>query len=528
MSPAWIVVLCGGLVHLTLGTMIYSQGNLARYIISYTLTRTLDENADGVSMNVISVLVSASVLGHGLSMPAGGVLSRKIGARLTTLLGCFIASFGVMLTYATIHVSFWMVVMSYGFIFGIGVGVAYIGPLSAAMRWLPAWKGLAIGFVIAGYGLGPVVFIPIQSALINPHNIHPNATRSNTHIYTDPELLDRIPYLFLILGGIYAAVQIVATIFVVDPPDSPLPKRSFFKTVFWLVRPKFSFTCQHCSQDNTGVAFQQLLDGEDGVIPDQPNRKDTPHRDCPTEDTPILANSESNSHNPKSPPQRMTSSAAHHQGEPPPRNLPILSVYQPQSLKPLQVLKRCDFFALWLQLFLVGQSVVFVIAFHKVIGSTLGIHDEEYAYFGALCGVFNTLGRPLWGLLSDITSFKFALVIVTSLMSASLLTLPLAMYVSRWMYMVWVWMFFFCIGGIYTLMPTGVARRYGLHYAAINYGMLATANALSGIVGAVLVPLLVLFMMIDYVVLVVASLCTIAFILALVVKEKKFVLLSPS
>ena len=528
MSPAWIVVLCGGLVHLTLGTMIYSQGNLAPYIISYTLTRTLDENADGVSMSVISVLVSASVLGHGLSMLAGGVLSRKIGARLTTLLGCFIASFGVVLTYATIHVSFWMVVMSYGFIFGVGAGVAYIGPLSAAMRWLPAWKGVAIGFVIAGYGLGPVVFIPIQSALINPRSIRPNATRSNTHIYTDPELLDRIPYLFLILGGIYAVVQIVATIFIVDPPDSPLPKRSFFKTVLWLVRPKFSFTRQHHPQDNTRVAFRQLLDGEDGVIPNEPNRKDTPHGDCPTEDTPILANSEPNSHNPKSPPKRMTSSNAHQQGEISPRNLPILSVYQPQSLKPLQVLKRCDFFALWVQLFLVGQSVVFVIAFHKAIGSSLGVQDKEYAYFGILCGVFNTLGRPLWGFLSDITSFKFTLVIVTSLMSVSLLTLPGAMYVSPWMYMVWVWMFYFCIGGIYTLMPTGVARRYGLHYAAINYGMLATANALAGVVGAVVIPLLVLFMTIDGVVLVVAILCTIAFILALIVKEKKFVLLSPT
>ena len=41
-------------------------------------------------------------------------------------------------------------------------------------QWLPESKGLAGGFLIAGFGGGALVFNYVQTAFINPHNLKPD------------------------------------------------------------------------------------------------------------------------------------------------------------------------------------------------------------------------------------------------------------------------------------------------------------------------------------------------------------------
>ena len=98
----------------------------------------------------------------------------------------------------------------------MGVGIAYVGPLSCAMRWMPKWKGVAGGFVVAGFGLGALIFDQVQSYYVNPHNIKAN---DDGH-FTDKELLDRVPYLFLVMGGTYAVMQLIGSLFIVNPPHN--------------------------------------------------------------------------------------------------------------------------------------------------------------------------------------------------------------------------------------------------------------------------------------------------------------------
>lgn len=45
-----------------------------------------------------------------------------------------ILSAGVALTYFTIKVSFYWTLFTYGFMFGIGVGIAYATPMGCAMK----------------------------------------------------------------------------------------------------------------------------------------------------------------------------------------------------------------------------------------------------------------------------------------------------------------------------------------------------------------------------------------------------------
>ena len=152
----------------------------------------------------------------------GGWLASKIGPRLSTLIGSWTMSVGVALSYFAIRVSFWLLLLTYGIMFGVGVGIAYIGPLSCAMKWFPKWKGVVNGVVVSGFGLGALVFDAVQTSYINPDNLVTNIANPSDpkeRYYTQQDLLDRVPTMFLILGATYATMQFIGCMFLVNPSE---------------------------------------------------------------------------------------------------------------------------------------------------------------------------------------------------------------------------------------------------------------------------------------------------------------------
>ena len=91
------------------------------------------------------------------------------------------------------------------------------------------------------------------------------------------------------------------------------------------------------------------------------------------------------------------------------------------------------------------------------------------------------LGDPFGGGFCDLTSFKTTLVMLFGLMSFALLTLPAFTFLSHYMYFVLLCVLFFCFGGLAVTLPTGVARLYGLEYAAVNYGLLYVGSIIASI-----------------------------------------------
>ncbi|KAA3670979.1 uncharacterized protein DEA37_0012364 [Paragonimus westermani] len=73
-------------------------------------------------------------------------------------------------------------------------------------QWFPSRTGLVTGIVVAGFGLGPLVFTPIQTELINPDNLQVD---NRTRQMTDNVVLDRVPNTFLLLGALLFALQFI-------------------------------------------------------------------------------------------------------------------------------------------------------------------------------------------------------------------------------------------------------------------------------------------------------------------------------
>ncbi|KAK4475890.1 hypothetical protein MN116_001136 [Schistosoma mekongi] len=176
--------------------------NMVPYIMGYIQT-LVDQNIS----NQAAIWLSAIALAvQGIAMPIGGIVADKLGFRLVVALSCLATSGGVLLTYFTIQKTYIGVIITYSVLMGSGLGLGYSVVLATAASWFPKRRGLIVGMVVGGFGLGALVFTPIQTALINPNNVQVNNV---TRRFSDPDVLDRLPAAFLILGGILLTIQVI-------------------------------------------------------------------------------------------------------------------------------------------------------------------------------------------------------------------------------------------------------------------------------------------------------------------------------
>lgn len=205
---AFLNVFAGICLHLTFGIM-FTWGNLSRYLISYMHNKghgtTMDDSAWGFALGII---------GLGASMWSGSIIEKKLGPKWPCVIGSIIMTSSMFLTY---FICQWYIptIIVYGFLVAFGAGIAYSVPMSVAMRWLPNAKGAVNGCVVAGFGGSAFIFNQIQTNYINPNGIK---LAEGASYYTE-EVTDRVPNIFLIMGGIFAGLQLIGCLIIENPPN---------------------------------------------------------------------------------------------------------------------------------------------------------------------------------------------------------------------------------------------------------------------------------------------------------------------
>ncbi|NEB95556.1 OFA family MFS transporter [Streptomyces bauhiniae] len=103
----------------------------------------------------------------GLSAAFGGTLVERNGPRwaMTVALVCFSSGFLISALGAQTQ-QFWLIVLGYGFVGGIGLGIGYISPVSTLMKWFPDRPGMATGIAIMGFGGGALIASPWSAQML--------------------------------------------------------------------------------------------------------------------------------------------------------------------------------------------------------------------------------------------------------------------------------------------------------------------------------------------------------------------------
>ncbi|XP_012939255.1 agnestins efflux protein AgnL12, partial [Aplysia californica] len=210
----YFVIAGGILIYLPIGVPWYF-GNLATYINSYYHSRVPSET-DLVDPQWI---FSAFFIAFSLAIIASGYISNRYGPRPTIIAALFVHSGATFLSFYAIQHSMTALILTFGAVGGVGAGLAYGPPLPVVIKWMPRRVGLASGALMTGFGGGAIFYNELVTFFINPDNIRPDVKGSRTTYFSQPELLARIPELFLALGVLTVVLQISGVLLLREPKE---------------------------------------------------------------------------------------------------------------------------------------------------------------------------------------------------------------------------------------------------------------------------------------------------------------------
>jgi MFS family permease len=121
----------------------------------------------GLSGTATALPFQLAIVMLGLSAAFGGTMVERRGPRWAMFVSTVCFSAGFLISAGGIAIGqFWLVVVGYGFVGGIGLGIGYISPVSTLIKWFADRPGMATGIAIMGFGGGALIAQPIEKSLL--------------------------------------------------------------------------------------------------------------------------------------------------------------------------------------------------------------------------------------------------------------------------------------------------------------------------------------------------------------------------
>ncbi|MGC8492311.1 MAG: L-lactate MFS transporter [Syntrophobacteraceae bacterium] len=212
-GKAWVVTFAGTAVNLCLGILYawsvwggaltvpklpdghFNEALVGTAMPGINAAWSYLSNAQAATPFSLCVIIFALLM-----IPGGRIQDRfgpKVGATIGGIFlaaGCILA--GVMKSYLGLLIGF-------GIMGGIGMGIGYAAPTPAALKWFgPHRRGLIAGLVVGGYGGAALYIAPLAKWLITNYGISGS---------------------FIILGIVFAIVIIIAGQLLAWPPEGYVP-----------------------------------------------------------------------------------------------------------------------------------------------------------------------------------------------------------------------------------------------------------------------------------------------------------------
>ncbi|MBB6214480.1 MFS family permease [Anaerosolibacter carboniphilus] len=281
--------------------------------------------------------------------------------------GAFLVALGWILSaYAP---NIYILTITYGVIIGTGVGIAYGVPMTVVARWFPEKKGLAVGLVLIGFGLSPLITAPLAGNLIEAYGVMKT---------------------FLILGISFGIIIPIASCPLKYPTDA----------------------------DNKYL--ETASTGKEDI----------------------------------------------------------------HDMDTAKMVKSAGFKALYFN-FLIGAMIgLMLVGMTSNVGvEFMKIPQKTVALFIPLFAVFNGIGRPIFGWLTDKISSKKAMLISYGLIIIGAVLILTANKGNLFLFSISFSIFWFNLGGWLAIAPNSTMIMFGTKHYSQNYGVVFTAYGVGAIIG---------------------------------------------
>jgi MFS family permease len=203
----WLVPPAALAIHLSIGqAYAFSVFNLP---LSKLIGGTTSA-PDDWRLSTLGWIFSIAIVFLGLSAAIWGAWLERVGPRKAMFVSacCFGAGWLVGALGIRTH-QFWLLLLGYGVIGGIGLGLGYISPVSTLIKWFPDRPGMATGMAIMGFGGGAMIGSPLAVTLMNTFKA------SSTHGLAET---------FVAMGIIYFLFMLIGVFLVRLPPPNWKPE----------------------------------------------------------------------------------------------------------------------------------------------------------------------------------------------------------------------------------------------------------------------------------------------------------------
>ncbi len=158
-----------------------------------------------------------------------------------------------------------------------------------------------------------------------------------------------------------------------------------------------------------------------------------------------------------------------------------------KSLALGQMFSTSSFYGLWLCYTFGTTAGLMAIGISASVGKeVIGLDTGTAAFLVSLFAVFNGIGRPIFGALTDKITPKYAAILSSVLVLAASIMMLMADKGAVGLYAVAFCIFWLCLGGWLAIAPAATATYFGLEGYAQKYGLVFSAYGLGAIIGGII------------------------------------------
>ncbi len=199
----WLVVIGAILIQLALGA-IYAWS-------VFTARLTDPAGPYAFSASETAWVFSAGLATFAIVMVLAGRILPRVGPRRLSAAGGLLLGAGYLLG-GFFGTSFWAQLFGIGIIGGAGIGLAYVVPIAVCVKWFPDKKGLITGLAVAGFGFGATIWVKMAGSWFG-------GLLNTTAVFGLPG----VQSVFVIYGIAFAALVLLGSLVMINPPEGFLP-----------------------------------------------------------------------------------------------------------------------------------------------------------------------------------------------------------------------------------------------------------------------------------------------------------------
>lgn len=189
----WLVPPAALAIHLSIGqAYAFSVFNLP---LSQALGITKSVDGDW-KLSTLGWVFSIAIVFLGFSAAVFGRWLDRVGPRKAMFASALCFSGGFLVAAVGVHYHFFpLLLLGYGVLGGIGLGLGYISPVSTLIRWFPDRPGMATGLAIMGFGGGAMIASPLSVWLMAHFKTETSVGVSKTFV-----VLGILYFIFMMFG----------------------------------------------------------------------------------------------------------------------------------------------------------------------------------------------------------------------------------------------------------------------------------------------------------------------------------------